>query len=163
MQDNEINSYSNNFLEKKAKEINDKIMGLQFVDDCLSRKKLICEVEQKCGYLCQIHFLIVCHIQAYYQNRTVIFKDLDPLNLLKPNVKYKLGGHLDIIPNLNRFSESYLPFSNCNITGKEKFRAVNIHRGILFFFLAARWILCLIFVNPLEGNVEKNRNFHYIL
>ncbi len=133
MQDNEVNSYSNSFLEKKAKEIKDKIRSLQFVDDCSTRKKLICEVEQQCGYLCQLHFLIVCHIQAYYQNRTVIFKDLDPLKIFKPGAKDKLGGHLDIIPNLNRFGESYLPFSNCNINEKET--TVNINRGIFLLFL----------------------------
>ncbi len=131
LQDNEINSYSNNFLEKKAKEIKDKISSLQFVDDCSTRKKLVCEVEQKCGYSCQLHFLIVCHIQAYYQNRTVIFKDLDPLKIFKPGSTDKLGGHLDIIPNLNRFGESYLPFSNCISIGNQT--VFSIKQGILYF------------------------------
>ncbi len=91
-------------------------MNLQFVDDCPSRKKLICEVEQKCGYSCQLHFLIVCFIQAYYQNRTVIFKDLYDKQIKKKN------------SGINKFSESYLPFSNCNIIGNET--VFSIRKGI---------------------------------
>ncbi len=124
MQDNEVNSYSNNFLEKKAKEIKDKIRSLQFVDDCPSRKKLICEVDQKCGYSCQLHFLIVCFIQAYYQNRTIIFKDLYDKN--------NQGGNQEN-NRINRFGDSYLPFSNCNIIGNETVFSINI--GIFFLNL----------------------------
>ena len=94
------------------------------MDDCSTRKRLLCEVDQKCGYSCQLHFLVVCHIQAYYQNRTVILKDLYGIQ--------NLGGHQEKNPRINRFSESYLPFSNCNINRKET--TVNINRGMLLYF-----------------------------
>jgi hypothetical protein len=96
-------------------------MSLQFVGDCSTHKKLICEVEQKCGYGCQLHFLIMCHIQAYYQNRTVIFKDLY-------GVQNK-EGHQEKNPRINSLSDSYLPFSNCNGIGNET--VFNIQKGIL--------------------------------
>ena len=59
----------------------------------------------------------MCHIQAYYQNRTVIFKDLYDKQIKKKN------------PGINRFSESYLPFSNCSIIGNET--VFSIRKGIL--------------------------------
>ena len=126
LQDDKINSDSNNFLEKKSQEIKNKITSLQFVQNCSSVKKLVCEVEQSCGYLCQLHFLINCYIQAYYQNRTVIFKDLDTTNQLD---KKRFTHHLALIPNLNRFQESFLPFSKCTIDTNET--SVNILGKIL--------------------------------
>ena len=65
---------------------------------------------KKIRYTCQLHFLIVCFIQGYYLNRTVIFKDIDPL---KDGITSFLG--FEIRPDINRFSDSFLPFSpNCN-------------------------------------------------
>ena len=89
----------------------------------------MCEVEQNCGlyflffcffqfslnlilkfrYLCQLHFLIICHIHAYYTNRTVIFKDIDP----KVNAG-SLTGHIKLSDDINRFANSYLSFGNCD-------------------------------------------------
>ena len=110
LDDKEIIEISNQFLEIRSKKIEEKIRNLQFVEDCSNVKKLVCEVYQNCGYLCQLHFLIVCYIQAYYQNRTVIFKDLDPSNVLD---QPKFSGHIKVGQYLNRFTESFLPFSNC--------------------------------------------------
>lgn len=59
-------------------------------------------------YICQLHFLIVCFIKAHYLNRTVIFKDIDPIR------DGRASGHIKITPDLNRFADSFLPFSNCN-------------------------------------------------
>jgi hypothetical protein len=61
-------------------------------------------------YFCQLHFLIICHIHAYYMNRTVIFKDIDPKN--DSNL---MTGHIKLSDDINRFHDSYLPFSSCNI------------------------------------------------
>ena len=116
MHDDKINSDSNDFLEKKSQEIKNKITSLQFVQNCSNVKKLVCGVEQNCGYACQIHFLLFCFVHAYYQNRTVIFKDLDPTNELD---KKRFTNHLALIPNLNRFQESFLPFTNCKINENE--------------------------------------------
>ena len=52
-------------------------MSLQFVQDCSDAKKLVCLIEQNCGYLCQLYSVNVCYIAASYQNRTVILKYLD--------------------------------------------------------------------------------------
>ena len=106
---------SNHFLANKSQKIAEKIRNLQFSKDCSKVKKLVCDVYQGCGYLCQLHFLIVCYIQAYYQNRTVIFKDLDPLNVLDLT-KFRF---LKVGPHINRFSESFLPFSNCEYNPNE--------------------------------------------
>jgi hypothetical protein len=97
--------YSNHFLEKKSKEIKDRILNLQFAKNCSNVKKLVCHIEHLCGFGCQLHFLIVCFLQAYYQNRTVIL----------------------IEPKLNIFSDTYLQFSNCDYNSNEK--AVNISGG----------------------------------
>jgi len=115
LHDDKINSDSNDFLEKKSQEIKNKITSLQFVQNCSNVKKLVCGVEQNCGYACQIHFLLFCFVHAYYQNRTVIFKDLDPTN---ESDKKRLWG-TNIISNLNRLNESFLPFSNCSINANE--------------------------------------------
>ena len=63
----------------------------------------------KFRYLCQLHFLIICHIHAYYTNRTVIFKDIDP----KVNAG-SLTGHIKLSDDINRFASSYLSFGNCD-------------------------------------------------
>ena len=108
-------------MENQSRNIEEKIKKLQFSKECLNMKKLICEVYQDCGYLCQLHFLIVCYIQAYYQNRTVIFKDVDPLNILDLP---KLSSHLKVGPHLNRFGESFLPFGNCEYNPNETINVI---------------------------------------
>ncbi len=104
LKNEEVNFDSNNFLEKKSYEIKNKIRNLQFPKNCKSVKKLVCEVEPKCGFMCQLHFLILCFIHAYYQNRAVIFKDLQTYN-----------------PDSNRFQDSYLPFSDCTVENNQSF------------------------------------------
>jgi len=112
LEDDEINYDSNYFLELKSNSIKNKINSMQFVQDCSKVKKLVCEVEQRCGYMCQLHFLTICYIQAYYQNRTVIFKD------------WKAANELDK-QNFNNFQDSFLPFSNCSIHTNESVVAIS--------------------------------------
>lgn len=54
--------------------------------------------------------MTVCFIQAYYLNRTVIFKDIDP-NIIK-ETKGKLK--IKLPADLNRFNNSFEQFSNCS-------------------------------------------------
>lgn len=72
-------------------------------------------------YLCQLHFLINCYIHAYYMNRTVIFKDIDP----KINSDL-MKGYIKFSPNINRFHDSYLPFSSCNIVEPNTVDIINV-------------------------------------
>jgi len=89
--------------EKKLEKISLKLFlnlnKLQNPASCNDTKKLVCYVDQTCGFTCQIHFMLVCFIRGYYANRTIIFQDLDPMN---PSNTIKLN------PNTNRFSKRYL-------------------------------------------------------
>ena len=123
----------------KSQIIEEKLTNLQFVKDCSKVKKLVCEVYQNCGYLCQLHFLIVCYIQAYYQNRTVIFQDLNPLNVLDVP---KFSRHLKFGPHLNRFGESYLPFSNCEYNPNETKILIQTGKLTLFAMFLGEYFLC---------------------
>lgn len=112
MQYDEINNCPNNFLEKKSIEIKTKVMSLQFVQDCSDVKKLVCLIEQNCGYLCQLYSVNVCYIAASYQNRTVTLKYLDYFSL---EDKQKQN---DVF-NLNRFTDIFLPITNCELNINE--------------------------------------------
>ena len=79
----------------KTSQISERILLLQNPRNCSKVKTLICEVKQICGFLCQLHFLMVCFTQAYYLNRTVIFKDSG-------------------IESINRFQNSYNKFGKCS-------------------------------------------------
>lgn len=89
--------------EKKLEKISLKLFlnlnKLQNPASCNDTKKLVCYVDQTCGFTCQIHFMLACFIRGYYANRTIIFQDLDPMN---PSNTIKLN------PNINRFSKRYL-------------------------------------------------------
>lgn len=97
MMDEEYNSISDDFLTKKSKEIYHKLHSLQYPENCSSVKTMICDVKQLCGFLCQLHFFLVCIAKAYYYNRSVVFID-------SGNEK------------INRFHHSYEPFGKCGIT-----------------------------------------------
>ncbi len=88
--------------EKKLEKISLKLFlnlnKLQNPASCNDTKKLVCYVDQTCGFTCQIHFMLACFIRGYYANRTIIFQDLDP------NSPCNL---LDLHPNTNRFSQKY--------------------------------------------------------
>ncbi len=86
-------------LELISKNLSSKLNHLQNPQNCNHTKKLVCVVEQTCGFACQLHFLLVCFIRGYYSNRTVIFKDLDPKKF--QNISLKID------PNTNRFSNRY--------------------------------------------------------
>ena len=91
-------------------------------------------------YFCQLHFLIICHIHAYYMNRTVIFKDIDPR--INSNL---LTGHIKFSDDINRFQKSYSPFSSCSIVEPNTVDiidvCVNHHYTII--------LLYIIFYNPI--------------
>lgn len=91
------NSISNDFLKKKSNEIFHKLRSLQFPKNCSSVRTMICDVKQICGFLCQLHFFLICLTKAYYYKRSVIFID-------SGNEK------------LNRFQLSYEPFGKCGIS-----------------------------------------------
>lgn len=107
LNNNEINLYRKLKLEEKSNEIKLKINRLKNERNCNHTRSLICVVQQSCGYLCQLHFLTVCFIQAYYSDRTVIFKDLDPKTTVRHSSHIKFG------PHINRFEQSYEKFGQC--------------------------------------------------
>ena len=51
LKDAEIKSKASDFLSKKSQSIKAKINQLQFGNNCTTSKKLICEVEQFCGFV----------------------------------------------------------------------------------------------------------------
>ena len=81
---------------------------MQNSTNCDSARKLVCAVNQYCGYVCQLHFYIVCHLQGYYLNRTVIFKDLDP------KVDKGIGSHIVLVSDINRFKDTYDFLESCS-------------------------------------------------
>ena len=94
-------------LEKISRNLFLKLNHLQNPSNCNDTKKLVCVVEQTCGFGCQLHFLLVCFIRGYYSNRTVIFKDLDPKTFrIQENANVNMSIPID--SNTNRFSNRYL-------------------------------------------------------
>lgn len=124
LNNNEINKFRKQKLEEKSNEIKQNINRLKNVKDCDQARKLICVVKQSCGYLCQLHFLTVCFIQAYYTNRTVIFKDLDP------KTTYKHDSLIKFSTNINRFEQSYEAFSHCPLIENDIFDIEDDHRNL---------------------------------
>lgn len=55
-------------------KIKQKFHKLQNPVDCLSARKLICDLNKACGYGCQIHHLMYCFIIAYFTDRTLILE-----------------------------------------------------------------------------------------
>jgi hypothetical protein len=51
LKDENIIKKAKNFLKKKSQDIHDKINKLQFGKNCSTARKLVCEVQQSCGFL----------------------------------------------------------------------------------------------------------------
>lgn len=109
--DEKLNQKRKYYLDKKSNEIFKKIKNLN--NNCNNVGSLICHVNQYCGYLCQLHFYIICHIQAYYTNRSVIFRDLDP------KVDRDIGSHIKLIPDINRFKDSFSLHETCSFDAND--------------------------------------------
>jgi len=83
-------------LTEGARIVNDKILALQFPNDCKKVPKINCNVFKNCGIGCQLHHLIYCLAVSYALNRTLV-------------VEYNQA-EADILVN---WSDYLLPFSNC--------------------------------------------------
>ena len=66
MQDYVVNKEPKKFLENKSKKYLNKILRLQFVPNCSNAKKLICYVEQYCGFFYYYLFLKFYNINSHY-------------------------------------------------------------------------------------------------
>jgi hypothetical protein len=51
LKDDKITRKAKYFLKKKSRDINARINQLQFGRNCSTAKKLVCEVQQNCGFL----------------------------------------------------------------------------------------------------------------
>ena len=60
-----------NELKKEAFE---RFNRLQNPDDCANARLLICDLNKGCGFGCQMHHVMYCFIDAYFQNRTMILE-----------------------------------------------------------------------------------------
>ncbi|CAL8116621.1 unnamed protein product [Orchesella dallaii] len=64
------------FIQRERAEMADlvqqKIHTLQNPDDCTKAKKLVCTVDNDCGFGCMIHHIVYCLITGYTTNRTLI-------------------------------------------------------------------------------------------
>ncbi|KAI3383725.1 hypothetical protein SNEBB_005563 [Seison nebaliae] len=57
--------------------IQTRLLALQTPNNCLEAKKLICDLNKRCGFGCQIHHVTYCFIAAYALKRTFILKSND--------------------------------------------------------------------------------------
>ncbi|KAF5294264.1 hypothetical protein FQR65_LT10850 [Abscondita terminalis] len=73
----EVDGYSE-WREKEISVLSDivqkRLSYLQNPVNCKSAKKLLCEINYKCGFGCQIHHLVSCLILAYGIQRTLILR-----------------------------------------------------------------------------------------
>lgn len=72
-------SISSNLGEQRAKlahelhkEVQLRFKLLQNPSDCNSAKVLVCDLAKPCGFGCQMHHVMYCFIESYFQNRTMI-------------------------------------------------------------------------------------------
>jgi glycoprotein 6-alpha-L-fucosyltransferase len=50
---------------------------MQNPNDCSNARTLICDLNKACGFGCQMHHVMYCFIEAYFQNRTMILESND--------------------------------------------------------------------------------------
>jgi glycoprotein 6-alpha-L-fucosyltransferase len=51
-----------------------KFDKMQNPSDCKSAKKLVCDLSKGCGFGCQMHHVMYCFTEAYFQDRTFILQ-----------------------------------------------------------------------------------------
>ena len=66
-------------------------------------------------------------------NRTVIFKDIDPK--INSDLMNKKLGHIKFSGDINRFHDSYLPFSSCKIVQPNTVDIINVLLLLLLLLL----------------------------
>ena len=64
--------WQKNVSQEMTKLMERRLNYLQNPRDCVSAKKLVCEVAKTCGFGCQIHHVTYCFILAYATKRTLI-------------------------------------------------------------------------------------------
>ena len=64
--------WQRNMSQEMTKLMERRLNYLQNPPNCVTAKKLICEVAKTCGFGCQIHHVAYCFIMAYATKRTLI-------------------------------------------------------------------------------------------
>ena len=67
------NKWRKNELKDLSNTVQSRLEVLQNPVSCDSAKKLVCNLNIRCGYGCQTHHAVYCLIVAYQSNRTLIF------------------------------------------------------------------------------------------
>lgn len=66
---------------QRSKELSAKVQksfhDLQNPSDCSKAKTLICDLNKSCGFGCQMHHVMYCFIESFFQNRTMILESHD--------------------------------------------------------------------------------------
>ncbi|CAL8116612.1 unnamed protein product [Orchesella dallaii] len=75
-----------------------RIKALQNPDDCAKAKKLVCSIDNLCGFGCIVHHVAYCLMTGYHTNRTIIL-----------NLTLKYGGQ--------PWNETFLPLSSTCLDG----------------------------------------------
>ncbi|XP_055343894.1 alpha-(1,6)-fucosyltransferase-like isoform X2 [Paramacrobiotus metropolitanus] len=59
-------------LQMETTKVQNRLLDLQHPQNCRKKKKLICNLNKKCGFGCQIHHVLMCLVAAVALNRTMI-------------------------------------------------------------------------------------------
>ena len=76
-----LSSHQNDWRLRKSQELSLKIQkhfhDLQNPRNCSNAKTLICDINKSCGFGCQMHHVMYCFIESFFQNRTMILESIN--------------------------------------------------------------------------------------
>lgn len=98
-------------------EVRMKLFYMNHPKDCSHQKYLICEMDNGCGFGCQIHKLTTCLLLSYEMNRILIIDSRNWTKYHENNNEEYCKRHLE---NGKRIDDSYTcffqPLSNCTLS-----------------------------------------------
>ena len=80
-------------LKLRSSQIQSKLEGLQYPQNCNKARKVVAKVMGECGFGCQLHYLAYCQMKAFYANRTLIYKTLPSIRTGFENFKAILNSN----------------------------------------------------------------------
>ncbi len=69
-----IGQWRSNAAQSLKAIVKDKFDKMQNPSDCKSAKKLLCDLNKGCGFGCQMHHVMYCFTEAYFQDRLMMLK-----------------------------------------------------------------------------------------